>query len=172
MKTRAELEQRADPAADLDAPGGGLNDPGDEPQQRRLPRAVPADEPDSAARLDRERDVAQRDDLGGTRPSTRHDDVLEPAGFARIDLEAPRRTLSDDLSRPNHAFEGTASARRTRPASTLTNAGSAFGISIRPKRIPSSRARSAASWSRSQRISSWSATKPIGQARTFPTPRP
>ena len=44
--------------------------------------------------------------------------------------------------------------------------GSAFGISIRSRRMPSSRARSAASTSRSQRISRWSETKPTGQTST------
>ena len=49
------------------------------------------------------------------------------------------------------------------------NAGSAFGSSIRSSRSPSSRARSAASMSRSQRISRWSATNPIGQRTTSRT---
>ena len=50
------------------------------------------------------------------------------------------------------------------PASTSTRSGAAFGISIRANPRPSSRDRSAASTSRSQRISRWSETKPTGQA--------
>ena len=51
------------------------------------------------------------------------------------------------------------------------NAGSAFGISIRSEaRARAPRAFSAASWSRSQRISRWSATNPTGQTRTSVDP--
>src|SRR6266508_3853024 len=172
MEASAELEQRANPAAHVDPPGRRLDDSGDQTQEGGLTRSVPADQPDRATRLDSEGHITQREDFGGPGPAARHDDVLEPPGFAGIHLEVPRRPVGDDLSGSNHASEGTASARRTRPASTRMKAGSAFGISIRLKSIPSSRARSAASWSRSQRISRWSATKPTGQTSTLFTPFP
>ena len=54
MEAGAELEQRADPAADRDAALGGLDDPGDQAQQRRLAGAVAADKADRLAGLDRE----------------------------------------------------------------------------------------------------------------------
>ena len=57
METGAELEQRSDPAADLDPPLGRLHDPGDQPEEGRLAGAVPADQADGPARLDRERDA-------------------------------------------------------------------------------------------------------------------
>ncbi|OLE01245.1 MAG: hypothetical protein AUG91_02215 [Actinobacteria bacterium 13_1_20CM_4_69_9] len=64
MKAGAELQQGADAAADLDPAGGRLDDPRDQAQQRRLARAVPAHEPNGAARLDAERDAVERDDVG------------------------------------------------------------------------------------------------------------
>ena len=48
----AELEQRADPPLRAHASGRRLDDPGDEPQQRRLARAVAPDEPDGLAARD------------------------------------------------------------------------------------------------------------------------
>ena len=53
METRAELEQRRDAPRRLDASRRRLDDPRDETQERRLARAVAADEPDGVARLDR-----------------------------------------------------------------------------------------------------------------------
>src|SRR5262249_18723994 len=45
MEARAQLEQRADASAGLDASRRRAEDAGQEPQQRRLPRAVSPDEP-------------------------------------------------------------------------------------------------------------------------------
>ena len=64
MEARAELEQRGDATARLDPAGGRRDDPGDQAEQRRLARAVAADQADRLARLDRERDVPERPDLG------------------------------------------------------------------------------------------------------------
>ena len=50
MEAGAELEQRADPAADVDAALGRLDDPGDDAQQRALARAVAADEAERRCR--------------------------------------------------------------------------------------------------------------------------
>src|SRR5207244_73266 len=63
METGAELEQRRDSPIGLDAAGGRRDDPGDQAEQRRLPGAVSPDQADRVARLDRERDVAQRPHL-------------------------------------------------------------------------------------------------------------
>jgi hypothetical protein len=60
VETCTELEQRRDPPARLDAAGGRLDDSRDDTQERRLPGAVAADEPDRMSGLDRQRDVAQR----------------------------------------------------------------------------------------------------------------
>ena len=51
VEAGAELEQRRDAAAGLDAAARRLDDLRDEPQQRRLARAVTADEPDRLAGL-------------------------------------------------------------------------------------------------------------------------
>ena len=69
-------------------------------------------------------------DVGAAHAAARDDQILQRAVLARIDAEAARGVLDDDLSGP-HARDGTPSARRAIPASVRTNAGSAFGISIR-----------------------------------------
>ena len=90
--------------------------------------------------------------------------VLRPALQVGRELVAPHRAERDA-----HVATS-ASSRCTRPASTSTNAGSAFGISIRRRRIPSSCACRAATSSMSQRISRWSETNPIGQTSAVSTP--
>ena len=122
MEARAELEQRADPPADGDAAGRRLDDSREQAQQRRLAGPVAADEADRAAGLDRERDVAQRDDVGAAHAAARDEQILERAVLARIDAEAARGVLDDDLSGP-HAGDGTPSARRTMPASVADERG-------------------------------------------------
>ena len=165
MEARAELEQRPDASAGRDRPVGRPDDPGDQPEQRRLAGAVAPDEADGLARRDRDGDVAERPDLLRTRPAARDEELLERVRLARADDEPPRDAVDRDLAGahlPSYAATA-ASSRRTIPASTSTKSGSAFGISIRARRMPSSRARSAASTSRSQRISRWSETNPTGQ---------
>src|SRR5262249_41851473 len=93
MEAGAELEQRADAAADVHASRRRLDDPRDQPQESRLPGSVPADEPDRAAGLDLERNVLQRHDVARTRAVARDDRVLQPSRLARVDLEDARRTL-------------------------------------------------------------------------------
>ena len=89
MEARAELEQRRDPAAGLDPARGRLDDPGDEPEQRRLAGAVPADEPDRLAGLDPHGDVAERLDLARAEPAARDEHVLDRALCLRIDAKRP-----------------------------------------------------------------------------------
>src|SRR5205823_6213346 len=170
VETSAELEERADAAADGDAPRGRLHDPREQAEQGRLARAVAPDEPDRAPGLDRERDAPERPDVAPAGVPAQEHEVLQRAPLARVDAEAPRRALDRDLA-GDHPADGTERAPRTRLASTRIIPGSAFGISIRSRRIPSSPARACASVSRSQRISRWSATNPTGQTRTSRTPR-
>ena len=152
VEARAELEQRADPPADGDAAARRLDDPGDDAQQGRLAGAVAADEAHGLARRDRERHITQRLDVVAAGAAPLDEEVLERASLSRVHVERPRDALRPDLSR-FHAGAGSAAARRTSPASTRTKTGSAFGISILRRRMPSSRARPTASVSRSQRIS-------------------
>src|SRR3954454_10381342 len=140
---------RAPPAGD--APARRLDDPREEPEERRLARSVPADEPDGAARLDVERDVAKRPDVRAARLPA-EEEILQRAALARVDTEAPRGVLDRDLA-GRHAGDGTDSSRRTIVASASTNGSSSFGISMRSRSSPSSAASSFASTSRSQRIS-------------------
>src|SRR6185312_6783006 len=105
-------------------------------EQRRLARAVAPDEPDGAARLDREGDVAERPDVGAARVPPREEEILQRTALARVDAKAPCRMLDGDLAR-SHAADGTPSSRRTIVASVRTNAASSFGISIRSSASPS-----------------------------------
>src|SRR5439155_24308033 len=114
VEAGAELEQRADPPAHRNAARGRLDDSGDEPQQRRLSRAVAPDETECAARVDVERDVAQRPDV---LPAIRaaEQDVLERPRRARVPAEPARRVSDLDLTGP-HAVEGTPRRRLTAPS--------------------------------------------------------
>src|SRR5439155_5585380 len=114
--------------------------------------AVAADQADRMAGLDGERHVPKGPDLRGLRAAGEHE-VLQRPALPRVDLEAARDAVDRDLARSHPADDGSGSRRRTRPARTRTKAGSAFGISIRSRRMPSSRAFSCASVSMSQRIS-------------------
>jgi hypothetical protein len=60
MEPCTKLEQRADPAPDLDATLCRLDDPRDDSEQRALARAVAPDEAEPASGGDGEGDVAQR----------------------------------------------------------------------------------------------------------------
>src|SRR5262249_55499888 len=152
MEAGAEFEQGADATADRDGARSGLDDPGDQPQERRLAGAVPAHEADRASRLRAEGHVAKRPDVGAAHAPPGHDEILQRPGLAGIDAEAPRSVLHRDLA-TIHAAEGIASVRRTIAASTRTNAASRLGTSIRRRLRPSSAALSCASTSMSQRIS-------------------
>ena len=141
VEAGAELEQRADPAADGDAPGRRLDDPGDQPQQRRLAGAVAADEADGLTGLDRERDVVERLDVLRVGAAAEDEQLLQAARLVCVNAEAARDPVDPDLARV-HPADSTGARLRTSPARTRMNAGSAFGSSIRSSRIPSSRRRS------------------------------
>ena len=165
VEAGAELEQRADRPSDLDAPGRRAEDAGDQPEERRLARAVSADEADRPAGLDVQRDVSQRPDVRRLQVPPSDDRLFQGHVPLRIDAEAPPDVLDQDLAYL-HGFEGTPTACRESSARPRMKAGSSFSDSIRSRSRPSSAARSRASTSMSQRISRWSETKPIGQTRT------
>ena len=73
-------------------------DAGHEPQQRRLPRAVVADEPVGRALRDGHRDVTQRPELLVVRPlaAPRGDRLLEAARAFAVQPEALRDVVDDD----------------------------------------------------------------------------
>ena len=60
VEARADLEQAAHPAAQLDQAGRGRGDPGQQLEQRRLARSVATDDADGLADRDLERHVVQR----------------------------------------------------------------------------------------------------------------
>ena len=133
MEARAELEQRPDSAADRDPPLGRLHDPGDQAEEGRLARAVPADQADRPARLDCERDARERVDDRAAAPPAGDEHLLQRAHGLGVHAEATAGALDPDLAGTyvRHGEDGSAALRRTTPASTATNAGSAFGMSIR-----------------------------------------
>ena len=154
MEACPELQQRADPAAGRDPARRRLDDPRDQPQQGRLPRAVASDEPDRLAGRHGEREVAKRPDLLRARPPAGDEQLLQRVRLACPDDEPPGDAVDLDLARSHSIYAVTAaSSCRTIPAITATNAGSAFGISMRENRRPSVSARCAASTSRSHLIS-------------------
>src|SRR5207248_2747157 len=101
----AQLQERRDPAAGLDPARGRLDDPRDQPEQRRLARPVTADEADSVARLDSERDVFERPDVAGGQAPACDEDVLQGPLRLRIDAESPGHAVDDDPA-GDHGREG------------------------------------------------------------------
>ena len=67
VEAGADLEQRADPAAQPRLALGRRRDPGEDLEQRALAGAVVADDPEGLAALDLEVDVPQRPELLGLR---------------------------------------------------------------------------------------------------------
>ena len=96
VEAGAELEQRADAAVDLHGARRRLDDPGEHPQQRRLARAVAADQADGLAGRDLGRDVAQRPDVLAAGAPARDDEILERARLAGMDAEAARDAVGRD----------------------------------------------------------------------------
>ena len=136
VEAGAELQQRGDATAGLDAAGRRLDDPGDQAEQRRLARAVSADRdrPPRPARPRARRPRARRTSVAPA-PLRAKTDFLERAHRLRVDAEVARRPST--RSRPVSYARGycQAPAAPGRP-SARTNAGSAFGISIRASPMP------------------------------------
>src|SRR5919108_1141004 len=152
MEAGAEFEQGPDPSADGDSARRGREDPGDETKQRRLPGAIPSHETDGLARLDLERDIPNRPDVGRPQLPPPDDRLFQGDISLRVDAKAATDALGDNCSW-FHALERTERVWPTSPASAAMNAGSSFSESMRSNASPSSAAFSRASTSRSQRIS-------------------
>ena len=172
VEARAELEQRADPAAGRDPARRRPDDPRDQPQQRRLPRAVASDEPDRLAGRRSASDTSRsaQTSCAPVRPRATSSSLSVCVSRARTTnrRETPSTWISPGLMRlrghgrelaPDDPGEHLDRTRGRRSASRCGE-----------NRRPSSRARCAASTSRSQRISRWSETNPTGQASTSSTP--
>ena len=98
VEARAELEQGADPALATDASGRRLDDPGDDAKERRLARAVAADQADRLASADLGRDVVEGPHVGRVALAALDDEILERARLARVDAKAARDALDGDLA--------------------------------------------------------------------------
>ena len=95
-------------------PSRGLDDPGDQAEQRRLAGAVAADEPHRLAGLDRERDVLEREHVARLGAAAEHEQLLQAARLVRADAEAARDPLDADLPRL-HPADGTAACTPDQP---------------------------------------------------------
>ena len=99
------IEQRADLSLDGDRAAARLVDAGEHAQQRRLARAVMADQADAVAVVDLEVeavDGAHGDDIAGTRHDAaagrlRQDLVLERAGAGAEDREFDRQVFDGNM---------------------------------------------------------------------------
>src|SRR5262249_15528937 len=125
MEPRAELDQRRYPPTHRHRPAGGLEDPGDDLEQRRLARAVAADDAERFAAVDRERDVLQRFDagLGGELHV-----ALQQRAFQRRELRAAAPepiALRDVLERDGCAQMASAKVSRRREKTVIPNAAEA-----------------------------------------------
>ena len=98
VEAGAELEQRADGSADGYPACRRLDDPGDEREERRLPGAVPSDEPDRLAGFDSERHVSKRPDVGAAGLVASHDRVLQREPADRAHAVASADAVGDDLA--------------------------------------------------------------------------
>src|SRR5262249_60436877 len=109
----AELGEARDRAAGLDAPGRGPDDLRDDPEQRRLTGAVPPDEADRLARLDGQRNVAQRLHFARAAAAARDEEILQRALRLRVDAKGARHAVDDDPA-ARHATTGLRASRTIR----------------------------------------------------------
>ena len=106
MEAGSHLQQASDPTTDLSAAARRRRDPGEDLEQRRLARAVAADDAEHLALLHLERDVPERPDLlvvdsvvsPGEAPSGRGERVAKrPVGALQLaDPVALRKLLRQD----------------------------------------------------------------------------
>ena len=98
MEAGAELDQRGDPAVDAHAAAGRLEDAGDELEQRRLARAVAADDAERFAAVDGKRNVSHRFDA---RLRRQRQIALEQRALERRELRAasPQAVRLGDVGR-------------------------------------------------------------------------
>ncbi len=97
VEAGADLDQRADPPADGERAGRGREDPGEQLQQRRLARAVRADDPEGLAGRDVEVDVTQRPELARARQLAPEERRLQRAVLREADREHPPQPAGADL---------------------------------------------------------------------------
>ena len=98
VEAGAELEERADAALGADAPRGRPDDPRDDAQQRRLARAVAADQAHGLAPSDLGGDVAERPDVSRLRPPALDDEILERARLPGMNAEEAGDAVDGDLA--------------------------------------------------------------------------
>jgi hypothetical protein len=88
VEAGAELQERADAAADGDGAARRPDDPGEQPQQGRLAGAVAADEAHRLAAPDLERHVPERPDVGRLGAAAQDEELLQRPRLARVHAEA------------------------------------------------------------------------------------
>ena len=88
MEAGPDLEQRRDAAVDRDRCRVGLDDAGEQLEQRRLARAVAADDADGLAVRDLERDAVERRELVVDAAPAADDRRLERRLAAAVDAVA------------------------------------------------------------------------------------
>ena len=98
VEASAELEERADAPLGASATRGRLDDPRDHAQQRRLARAVPADQADCLPAGDLGGDVAKRPHVRRLRLPALDEEILERARLARVDAEAASDAFDRNLA--------------------------------------------------------------------------
>src|SRR3954463_6297227 len=98
VEAGADLDQRPDAPTDLDRPGRRREDPGEQLQQRRLPRAVLSDDAERLAGLDVEVDVPQRPELARPRQLSAEERLLQRAALREADREEAPPPASLDLA--------------------------------------------------------------------------
>ncbi len=99
IESRAELEDRGDAATHGDASRRRPQRARDQLQQRRLAGAVAAQDADRLARLDRERDVAQRPEFRVELPAPAKQRLQQPVLRLLVDLVALAEPLDLDRRR-------------------------------------------------------------------------
>src|SRR5262249_28330344 len=98
VEARADLDQRADPPADLQHAGARSEDAGDQVQQRRLPGAVAPDDAEGLAGMDVDVDVSKRPQIAGPRNLSAQDRLLQRTALREPDLEDPAEATPADLA--------------------------------------------------------------------------
>ena len=101
------VEHRRHPADDADRPAGRGIDAGEHAQQRRLARAVVADEPDALAVADFEIDPGERgdDQVGAGAAEAPADRLAQQQGLQRIVADGIDRNLDRRVSRLDVSHE-------------------------------------------------------------------
>ena len=120
VEARAELEQRGDAAVLHDRPRGGPHDPGHALEQRRLARAVVAEEAEGLALVDVDGHVLERPELLVVGLAEVDHPLLERVGPGVVELEVLRDVV--DLDRRAHQISSAkSSSRRPKIANAMNS---------------------------------------------------